>query len=145
MAMGKTDRSGSQAPLWVAGAGLPRSAGHPFYERLNGILEAGGFDELAESECAQFYAERMGRPSLCPGRYFRLLLVGGLEPVRVIREGGACPSGQSVAERSAPRMSSRLARAQCSAREAFALRDPLGSGMPWLILAGLSRASQEST
>ena len=32
-----------------------------------------------ESECAQFYAERMGRPSLCPGRYFRLLLVGYFE------------------------------------------------------------------
>ena len=79
MAMGKTDRSGSQEPLWVAGADLPRSAGHPFYERLNGILEAGGFDELVESECAQFYAERMGRPSLSPGRYFRLLLVGYFE------------------------------------------------------------------
>ena len=77
--MGKKDRSGGQAPLWVAGADLPRSAGHPFYERLNGILEAGGFDELVESECAQFYAERMGRPSLCPGRYFRLLLVGYFE------------------------------------------------------------------
>ena len=77
--MGKTDRSGSQEPLWVAGADLPRSAGHPFYERLNGILEAGGFDELVESECAQFYAERMGRPSLSPGRYFRLLLVGYFE------------------------------------------------------------------
>ena len=77
--MGKKDRSGSQEPLWVAGADLPRSAGHPFYERLNGILEAGGFDELVESECAQFYAERMGRPSLCPGRYFRLLLVGYFE------------------------------------------------------------------
>ena len=63
----------------MAGADLPRSAGHPFYERLNGILEAGGFDELVESECAQFYAERMGRPSLCPGRYFRLLLVGYFE------------------------------------------------------------------
>ncbi len=63
----------------MAGADLPRSAGHPFYERLNGILEAGGFDELVESECAQFYAERMGRPSLSPGRYFRLLLVGYFE------------------------------------------------------------------
>ena len=77
--MGKKDRSCSQEPLWVAGADLPRSAGHPFYERLNGILDAGGFDEFAESACAVFYAERMGRPSLPPGRYFRLLLLGYFE------------------------------------------------------------------
>ncbi len=79
MAMGKKHRSCSQEPLWVAGADLPRSAGHPFYERLNGILDAGGFDEFAESACAVFYAERMGRPSLAPGRYFRLLLLGYFE------------------------------------------------------------------
>ena len=48
----------------MAGADLPRSAGYPFYERLNGILEAGGFDELVESECAQFHAERMASESL---------------------------------------------------------------------------------
>ena len=77
--MGKKDRSCSQEPLWVAGEDLPRSDGHPFYERLNGILEAGGFDEFAESECGRFYAERMGRPSLAPGRYFRLLLLGYFE------------------------------------------------------------------
>ena len=47
----------------------------PFYERLNGTWKPAAFDEFVESECAQFYAERMGRPSLCPGRYFRLLLV----------------------------------------------------------------------
>ena len=63
----------------MAGADLPRSDGHPFYERLNGILEACGFDDFAESECGRFYAERMGRPSLAPGRYFRLLLLGYFE------------------------------------------------------------------
>ncbi len=77
--MGKKDWSCSQEPLWVAGADLPRSAGHPFYERLNGIRDAGGFDEFAESACAVFYAERMGRPSLLPDRYFRLLLLGYFE------------------------------------------------------------------
>ena len=42
------------------------------------ILGAGGFDEFAESACAEFYAERMGRPSLAPGRYFRLFAAGVL-------------------------------------------------------------------
>lgn len=77
--MGKRDRSVSQSPLWVSGGDLPRSAGHPFYERLNGILESAGFDAFVESACAPFYAERMGRPSLAPGRYFRLLLLGYFE------------------------------------------------------------------
>lgn len=78
MAMGKK-RGGDQEPLWVSGSDLPRSSGHPFYERLNGLLESGGFDEFAESECARFYAERLGRPSLRPGMYFRLLLLGYFE------------------------------------------------------------------
>ena len=71
----------------MASEDLPRSSGHPFYERLNGILESGGFDEFAESECGRFYAERICRPSLAPGRYFRLLLLGyfeGLDSERAI-------------------------------------------------------------
>ena len=65
--------------MWVATADLPKGAGHPFYERLNGILEESGFDAFVEGLCAVFYAARMGRPSLRPGRYFRLLLIGYFE------------------------------------------------------------------
>jgi len=63
----------------VLGSELPKSSGHPFYERLNGILESAGFDDFVESACAVFYAERMGRPSLAPGVYFRLLFLGYFE------------------------------------------------------------------
>ena len=73
--MGTTRDDGSQQSMWVATADLPLSGGHPFYERLNQILEAARFDAFVEELCAQFYA-RMGRPSLAPGRYFRLLLGG---------------------------------------------------------------------
>ena len=81
MAMGMTRDDGSPQAMWVATADLPRGGGHPFYERLNEILGGAGFDAFVEKLCAPFYAW-MGRPSLAPGRYFRLLLVGSpVEPL----------------------------------------------------------------
>ena len=62
--------------MWVASTDLPRSAGHPFYEQLNGVLGEAGFDAFVEERCAKFYADGVGRPSLAPGRYFRMLLLG---------------------------------------------------------------------
>ncbi len=86
MAMGTTRDDGSQQSMWVAASDLPHGGGHPFYTRVNELLEAAGFDAFAEKLCAPFHA-RMGRPSLAPGRYFRLLLVGyfeGLDSERAI-------------------------------------------------------------
>src|SRR3989441_8666637 len=56
MAMGKRRRE--QAPMWVAATDLPASPGHPFYTKLNAILDDAGFDRFAEEECRQFYAHR---------------------------------------------------------------------------------------
>ena len=73
--------------MWVASADLPQSAGHPFYQRLNQVLDDAGFDAFVEPQCARFYADGVGRPSLAPGRYFRLLLLGyfeGLDSERAI-------------------------------------------------------------
>ena len=75
--MGK--RKSEQAPLWIPTTELPVSPGHPFYVRLNEVLEGAGFDRFVEAQCRPFYAPVMGRPSLAPGRYFRLLLVGYFE------------------------------------------------------------------
>lgn len=72
-------RDGEQSPLWVVTADLPKSPGHPFYVRLNAVLDAHAFDRFVEEQCRGFYAPRMGRPSLTPGRYFRLLLLGYFE------------------------------------------------------------------
>ena len=80
MAMGKKKRR-QQEDLWVATSELPRTAGHPFYERLNGLFNEHGFDDFVEGLCAKFYADKMGRPSLAPGVYFRLLLVGYFEGI----------------------------------------------------------------
>ena len=64
--------------LWVATNALPRTGGHPFYQRLNQVLDQHGFDAFVEAQCATFYAP-IGRPSLLPGTYFRLLLIGYFE------------------------------------------------------------------
>ena len=77
--MGTRKQQERQEGFWVATTNLPRSAGHPFYERLNGLLEEAGFDAFVEERCRKFYAPRMGRPSLAPGMYFRLLLMGYFE------------------------------------------------------------------
>ena len=85
--MGKRRRRARQASMWVPTSELPRSAAHPFYRRLNRILDDAGFDAFVETQCAKFYAPVMGRPSLPPGRYFRLLLLGyfeGLDSERAI-------------------------------------------------------------
>jgi len=74
-------REGEQSPLWVVTADLPKSPGHPFYARLNALLDANDFDRFVEKKCRRFYAKRMGRPSLTPGRYFRLLLLGYFEGI----------------------------------------------------------------
>jgi transposase len=60
---------------------LPTAASHPFYRRLNLLLPEHGFDDFAEAQSATFYAETMGRPSLSPGIYFRLLLIGYFEAI----------------------------------------------------------------
>ena len=65
--------------MLVAAAELPVSPGHPIYSKLNTILAGAGFDRFAEEQCQRFYVPVMGRPSLPPGRYFRLLLVGYFE------------------------------------------------------------------
>ncbi len=97
MAMGK--RTSEQAPMWIPTTDLPVSPGHPFYARLNGILDEAGFDRFAEELCRPFYAPVMGRPSLPPGRYFRLLLLGYFEGLDSER-GIAWRAADSLAVRS---------------------------------------------
>src|SRR6202451_106169 len=97
MAMGT--RQSEQGSLWVASAELPKSPGHPFYTRLSALLDADDFDRFVEEQCAKFYAPVMGRPSLAPGRDFRLLLVGYFEGIDSDR-GMAGRASDSLAVRS---------------------------------------------
>lgn len=86
MALGRRKRE-RQAELFVATDGLARSPGHVFYRKLNELLAAEGFDAWVEELCRSHYADGIGRRSIPPGVYFRMLLVGyyeGLSSQRAI-------------------------------------------------------------
>ena len=76
--MGKRKRN-RRRDLWISFGEMAKAPGHPFYERVNKVLGKAGFDDFVEQRCAQFYAAGMGRPSLAPGIYIRLLVVGYFE------------------------------------------------------------------
>ncbi len=80
MAMGRRKKQRQQS-LFVAAADLPRSVAHPFYAKLNDVLAGWKFDAFVEEQCGKFYADKLGRPSLAPGTYFRLLLIGYFEGI----------------------------------------------------------------
>ena len=79
MAMGRD--SEVQSDLIVTWAEIPRSPGHVFYDKLQKLLAEAGFDGFVEKTCKPYYAPRMGAPSLPPGRYFRMLLIGYFEGI----------------------------------------------------------------
>lgn len=79
MAMGK--RKPRQESLFVAADQLAQAPGHPFYQKLNVLLDEAGFDRWVERRCRQYYEqdEPRGRKSIPPGVYFRMLFVGYFE------------------------------------------------------------------
>jgi transposase len=79
--MGRREDRARTRGLWIATTELPATGGHPFYQRLNQVLDTHGFDDFVEGQCAPFYAATRGRPSLTPGTYFRLLLIGYFEGI----------------------------------------------------------------
>ena len=85
MAMKRSDME-TQGELWIATNQIAASPGHPFYERLNGLFAREGFDRFAEGHGAKFYHESLGRPSIPPGVYFRMLLIGYFEGLDSERE-----------------------------------------------------------
>jgi transposase len=80
MAMGTRKKRERQETLWYGGE-LPSAPGHPFYGRLNGVLEKADFDRFCEKSCAGFYHAKLGRLSLAPGLYFRIMMIGFFEGI----------------------------------------------------------------
>src|SRR5262245_42429924 len=79
MALGK--RTPKQPDLWLAATDLPCAPGHPFYQKLNALLDEAGLDPFVEDLCRPYYADGVGRPSIPPGTYFRMLFVGYFEGI----------------------------------------------------------------
>jgi transposase len=77
MALGRRKRE--QQDQWVATCDLPQSPGNPFYSKLNRLLDEAGFDDFVEGLCRPHYAEKLGRPGIPPGVYFRMLFIGYME------------------------------------------------------------------
>ena len=75
-----------QCELMLTWAEMPRSPGHVFYDRFQEVLVAADFDAFAEDLCAPYYGPRMGPPSIPPGRYFRMHLIGYFEGIDSERE-----------------------------------------------------------
>ena len=84
----KSQTESRQESLWIAHDAVASSPGHPFYDQLERVLREEGFDAFVESECSAYYAKTMGRPSIPPGVYFRMLLIGYFE--RIDSERGIC-------------------------------------------------------
>ena len=78
MSMGRRPTE-QQSDLWIPTADLPRSPGHVFYDKLNRLLAEAAFDPYVENLCQPYYADGLGRESIPPGIYFRMLFVGYFE------------------------------------------------------------------
>lgn len=85
MAMGQRPEQ-RQADFWIATERLAPAPAHPFYQKLNAVLAAAGFDPFCAAACQPFYARKMGRPSIPPGVYFRMLMLGYFEKLDSERE-----------------------------------------------------------
>jgi len=97
MALGKRKRE--QQGMWVATTDLPKSPGHPFYRKLNELLAEAKFDDWIEKLCQPYYAPVMGRTSIPPGVYFRMILVGYFEGLGSQRGiAWRCSDSRSLAE-----------------------------------------------
>jgi transposase len=79
MAMGTQRQRERQADLWIASHAIIQAPGHAFYDRLEQVLRTHRFDARVEHLCRRFYRGTKGRPSLPPGVYFRLMMVGYFE------------------------------------------------------------------
>jgi transposase len=97
MVLGRRRRE--QQGMWIATTDLPKSPGHPFYRKLNQVLADADFDGWLERLCQPHYAVKIGRPSIPPGVYFRMILIGYFEGIGSQRGiAWRCSDSRSLAE-----------------------------------------------
>src|SRR2546425_10714069 len=95
MAMGTRKDQEQQEELWIPQAWLAKGVSHPFYQRLNQLLEECRFDEVVEGRCQRVYGVKRGRPRLGPGGYFPRPLIGDFQ-------GSDCGRGLGWRARDSP-------------------------------------------
>ena len=108
MAMGTRKGRERQEEIWYR-CEVAEAPGHPFYRKLEAKLKEAGFDRFCEQECKRYYADGVGRPSLVPGVYFRLMLIGFFEG---IDSGISMPATYST--RGRPHLSPSTRCSSCS-------------------------------
>ena len=74
-------RKSKQSELWVTAEEIAKPTSHPFYAKVNEVLDECQFDRKVEQLCERFYKPVKGRPSITPGVYFRALLIGYCEGI----------------------------------------------------------------
>lgn len=79
--MGRKKDREKQQDLWLSASEIVTTPGHVYYERVNTVLKAEKFDPLVEALCRKYYKSTSGRPSITPGTYFRMLLLGYFEGI----------------------------------------------------------------
>lgn len=77
--MGTRRNRERQEDLWIATSKIVETPGHAFYDRLEKVLRERGFDRTVEQLCRRYYRGPGGRPSIAPGIYFRMMLIGYFE------------------------------------------------------------------
>jgi transposase len=79
MAMGSRRKLERQEDLWIPAGSIVETPGHAFYDRLEELLRQHRFDAAVEHLCRRYYRGPAGRPSIPPGVYFRMMLIGYFE------------------------------------------------------------------
>ena len=77
--MGTRRKSDRQQEFWIPTSEIVQTPGSVFYTRLNEVLDKHKFDKRMESRMARFFAKQMGRPSVAPGVFVRMFLIGYFE------------------------------------------------------------------
>jgi transposase len=77
--MGTRKKRERQQGFWIASNEIVQTPANAFYDGLNEILNKRHFDRVVEKICQRYYKGPYGRPSLAPGVYFRMLMIGYFE------------------------------------------------------------------
>ena len=95
MAMGTKQDRQQQEELFYARE-QAEAPGHPFYQRLNQVLEQADFDKFCEDHCRQFYHSKLGRPSFLEQHWQTCHRPGEVAPMPLLSYADARPWANAI-------------------------------------------------